>query len=341
MAIKDKMQAKIGTAVLKLPTKVLRKMAGEPTVVDGRTLDVRLQLAASQSADAPSITEFDPATARDAAAMAFAQTNGPRVSGVATHDLTIDGSGLTVRIYRPEVTEGLRPGVLFMHQGGFVVGDLDTCDTFCSRLASDLDAIVVSLDYRLGPEHRFPAQAEDADTAWTWIGDNSAVLGIDATKLVLCGDSAGGQMSAALCQRLRDSGRTQPALQVLVYPLVDATAADGSMVSCSDAFPLDTSTMEWFYEHALPDGLDRSDPALSPALAPELGDVAPAIVVTAGFDPLRDQGMEFALELRAAGVEVSDRCEDSLTHSFLAFGGITPEARAAADRLIADIARHL
>jgi len=148
-------------------------------------------------------------------------------------------------------------------------------------------------------------------------------------------------MAAALCQTLRDSGRPQPVVQALVYPLVDATASDGSMISCGDAFPLDAATMEWFYSIALPTGFDRADPSLSPALASELGGVAPAIVVTAGFDPLRDQGMSFALALRAAGVEVTDRCEDSLTHSFLAFGGITPEARAGADRLVADLARHL
>lgn len=341
MGIKETMQAKLATAVLKLPAAALRKMAGDPVVIDGRTLDVRLQLAAAQSADAPSIADLDPVTARATSAAAFAQTNAPRASDVAIHDLPIDSSGLTVRLYRPAEATGLRPGVLFMHQGGFVIGDLDSDDSFCSRMASELEAVVVSLDYRMGPEHRFPAPGEDADMAWAWIDVNADALGIDRTKLAVCGDSAGGQMTAALCQRLRHAGAAQPAVQVLAYPLVDATADDGSMVSCADAFPLTEDTMEWFFRHALPAGFDRSDPSLSPALADELGGVAPATVVTAGFDPLRDQGLAFALALRAAGVDVVDRCEDSLTHSFLAFGGITPEARAATDRLIADIARHL
>lgn len=341
MSMKQNVQDKLGTAVLKLPKQALRKMAGEPTVIDGRTLDVRLQLAAAQSADGPSIADLDPAAARVAAATAFAQTNARRTAGVATHDMAIDDSGLNVRIYRPAHTEGMRPGVLFMHQGGFVVGDLDTCDAFCSQMAADLDAVVVSVDYRMGPEHRFPAASHDADAAWAWMNDNSAALGVDTTRLVACGDSAGGQMTASLCQRLRDNGAEQPAVQVMVYPFVDASAEDGSMVSCADAFPLNIGVMNWFMEHAQPEGFDPADASLSPALSVELGRVAPAIIVTAGFDPLRDQGTSFALALRAAGVEVTDRCEDSLTHSFLAFGAITPEARAATDRIIADIARHL
>lgn len=341
MSMKENLQDRLGTAVLKLPTRALRKMAGEPMVIDGRTLDVRLQLAAAQSAEGPSLADLDPAQGRAAAATAFAQTNAPRAAGVATHDMAINDAGLTVRIYRPAATEGARPGVLFMHQGGFVVGDLDTCDTFCSQVAADLDAIVISLDYRMGPEHRFPAASHDADTAWAWINDNAASLGIDASKLVVCGDSAGGQMTAALCQRLRGRGAEQPAVQVMVYPFVDASADDGSMVSCADAFPLNVGVLNWFMEHAQPHDYDPNDPSLSPALADELGSVAPAIIVTAGFDPLRDQGISFARALRAAGVEVTDRCEDSLTHSFLSFGAITPEARSATDRIIADIARHL
>lgn len=341
MGIKDKVQSKVAPAVLKLPKRALRKMAGEPVVIDGRTLDVRLQLAAAQAADRPSLTELGPIAAREASADAFAQTNARRTSGVATHDLEIDHNGLTVRIYRPAEATGLRPGVLFMHQGGFVIGDLDTCDSFCSKIAAELAAVVVSLDYRMGPEHFFPAPAADADTAWAWINDHAPTLGIDVERLVVCGDSAGGQMTAALCQRLRDTGRKQPAVQAMVYPFVDATATDGSMISCADAFPLTTDILEWFLSIALPEGFDRANPAVSPALADELGGVAPAIVVTAGFDPLRNQGMAFALALRAAGVEVTDRCEDSLTHSFLALDGITPAAADAVDRLIGDIARYL
>ena len=342
MTIKEKLETRLAPKVMKLPERVLRKLAGEPVVVDGRTLDVRIQLAAARSADGPSIADFDPTAAREAAAASFAMTNAKRAGGVATHDLVVGaGNPVAVRVYRPAVADGLRPGVMFMHQGGFVIGDLDTCDSFCSRLAADLGAVVVSVAYRMGPEHLFPAAAVDADTVWAWINDSTAALGIDPAKLVVAGDSAGAQMSAALCQRLRATGAPQPALQVLVYPYVDATATDGSMVSCADAFPLTAEIMEWFQSHSLPDGFDPTDPSMSPGLVSELGDVAPAIVVTAGFDPLRDQGMAFAVALRDTGVEVMDRCEDSLCHSFLALDGIVPEAAAATGRIIDDIARHL
>ena len=343
MTAKERLEAAAARTVMKLPDRALRKMVGEPTVVDGRTLDPRLQLMAQKSADDPSIAELDPVSAREAAASAFALSNARRAAGVSTHDMVVASfsAEVPVRVYRPPTTSGLRPGVMFMHQGGFVVGDLDTCDSFCSRLASDLGAVVVSVDYRMGPEHLFPAAAEDAAIVWAWVSDNAEVLGIDPRQRIVCGDSAGGLLAASLCQSLRHPGGEQPMLQVLIYPYVDATATGGSMETCADAFPLDSATMDWFGVHSLPDGFDRSDPRLSPALAQDLGGVAPAVVVTAGFDPLRDQGIEFALALRAAGVDVTDRCEDSLCHSFLALDGLVPEASAAVDRVVTDIARHL
>ena len=196
--LKGRAEESVGRAVMKLPKRALRRMAGEPLVIDGRTLDVRIQLAAQQAARGPSIIELPVDEARAAAADGLRQGNGPRVKGVAVNDRRIGTHGLGVRIYRSAVTEGLRPGVLFMHQGGFVIGDLDSCDTFCSRMADELGAVVVSLDYRLAPEHRYPAQADDADEAWAWILEHAEGLGVDTSKLVVCGDSAGGQMTATM-----------------------------------------------------------------------------------------------------------------------------------------------
>ncbi|MEL6893777.1 MAG: alpha/beta hydrolase [Actinomycetota bacterium] len=338
MAIKDRIERRVAPAIMKLPHRALRKMAGDPLVIDGRTLDVRLQLAAKQAARNPPLSSLDVPTARAAANDGLAQGNGPRAAGVAVRDRAIGTHGLRVRIYQPPEAEGHGPGVVFFHQGGFVVGDLDSCDTFCSRLSAELGAVVVSLDYRLAPDHRYPAQADDADEAWTWVVEHADALGIDPNRLAVCGDSAGGQMSATLSQRLRDAGDgVQPCAQVLIYPFVDATADDGSMVSCADTFPLSTDTMDWFESQYLADGADRADPSISPALAPSLAGLPPAIVVTAGFDPLRDQGLSYALALRAAGVHVIDRCEDSLSHSFLSFGGLVPDAAAAQGRILDDL----
>ncbi|MFT7502506.1 MAG: acetyl esterase [Gammaproteobacteria bacterium] len=334
-----KLEAFAAKAVPRLPAKVVAKLAGEPLVIDARTLDPYIRLAVNQSTDGPAMSTLTPEVGRATARHAFAATNGARTAGVAVRDRTIPGPNgdLGVRLYHPSDAAGLLPGVLFMHQGGWVIGDLDSCDTFCTRVAAELGAVVVSLDYRLAPEHQLPAQHHDADAAWAWLTSNTEGLGIDPGGLVICGDSAGGQMATTLCQRLRDAGQPQPAVQAMIYPLTDATATNGSIVSCADSFPLSIDTMEWFFSHALPDGFDRSDPALSPALHKRLGDVAPAVIVTAGFDPLRDQGNAYAAALRDAGVTVIDRCEDSMSHSFLAFGGLSPVAHAATGRLISDI----
>jgi acetyl esterase len=343
MSLKDtttaKLEAFAAKTVPKLPAKVVAKVAGPPLVIDGRTLDPYIQLAVNQSAGRRAMSTLTPQVGRAAAHDAFVATNGARTPGVAVRDRTIPGpdGDLGVRLYHPSNAAGLLPGVLFMHQGGWVIGDLDSCDTFCTRLAAELGAVVVSLDYRLAPEHQLPAQHQDADAAWAWLTSNTEGLGIDPDGLVICGDSAGGQMTATLCQRLRDAGQPQPAVQAMIYPLTDATATDGSIVSCADSFPLSIDTLEWFFSQALPNGFDRSDPALSPAFHERLGDVAPAVIVTAGFDPLRDQGNAYAAALRDAGVNVIDRCEDSLSHSFLAFGGLSPAAHAAIGRVISDI----
>lgn len=338
MAIKDRVEQRVATTLMKLPERALRRMAGDPMVIDGRTLDVRLQLAATQAAKNPPLTSLDVPTARAGASDGLRQGNGPRAEGVAVRDRSIGTHGIQVRVYHPPAVTGAGPGVVFFHQGGFVIGDLDSCDTFCSKLSADLGAVVVSVDYRLAPEYRYPAQADDADEAWAWVVEHAESLGIDTRKLVVCGDSAGGQMSATLVQRLRDQGAAvQPAAQVLVYPGVDYTADDGSMVSCADTFPLTVDMIDWFGEHAFTDAQDRADPALSPAHAASLAGLPPAIVVTAGFDPLRDQGIAYALALRAAGVHVIDRCEDALSHSFLSFGGLVPAAADAQDRIIDDV----
>lgn len=338
MTIKERVEQRVASTVMKLPERVLRRMAGDPLVIDGRTLDVRLQLAANQSAKTPPLSSLDVETARSGANDGLRSGNGSRAAGVAVRDRSVGTHGLSVRIYHPPSASGTGPGVLFFHQGGFVIGDLDSCDTFCSRMSAELGATVVSLDYRLAPEHRYPAQADDADEAWSWVVEHSDALGIDTRRLVVCGDSAGGQMSATLAQRLRDAGAAvQPAAQVMIYPVVDYTADDGSMVSCADTFPLSIDTIRWFEGHAFADDADRGDPSASPARAASLAGLPPAVIVTAGFDPLRDQGMAYALALRAAGVQVIDRCEDSLCHSFLSFGGLVPAAALAQGRIIDDI----
>ncbi len=334
-----RIEQQVGRLIVRLPDSALRRFTGDPVTIDGRTLEPRIQLAAAAASKKPPVHTVGVARARIGANASLADGNGARDPGVRVDDSTTS-DGLPIRIYRAgdSLTAGPHraPAMLFMHQGGFVLGDLDSCDSFCARVAGTLGVVVVSLDYRLAPEHKFPAQIDDAMATWNWLLSNGDSLGIDTARIVVAGDSAGGHLSALMSQRLRDAGSSLPIGQLLVYPFVDALAEGGSMDSCATTYPLSRETMTWFGEQYLSPGFDVSSPSFSPAQA-DLAGLPPAIVVTAGFDPLRDQGMAYAAAMRAHGVAVIDRCEDVLSHSFLSMDGMVPEARAAHDRIIADL----
>ena len=335
-------------ALGKLPSGAAQaalRLTGEYEI-DGYVLDPHLRLVMKAAASEPSIHTMDVDGARDTSSRGFAVMNAALVEGVRVSPTIVPDpihGDLAARIYEPEggatTSNGaLRPGVLFLHQGGLVIGDLDTCDTFCTQLAAGLDAVVLSLDYLLAPEHQFPTQNDNVDAAWDWFLESAHYFGVDVDQLVVCGDSAGGLLAASLCLGLRDAGRPQPAVQALVYPLVDATAVGGSMDSCADAWPLTKDIVEYFLGHVVEGGFDNADPLWNPALRPEKAGVAPAVVVAAAFDVLRDQGINFAQQLEEAGVLVFSRVEETLPHSFLAMGGLSPVAYAACDRVVADIA---
>jgi acetyl esterase/lipase len=177
--------------------------------------------------------------------------------------------------------------------------------------------------------------------AHQWVVDQAEGLGIDPTRVAVAGTSAGGTLSAVICQEARHRGVPQPAAQILVYPGIEQTAEGGSRESCADTFPLSADTLAFFLHHSLPDPAAASDLRASPGLATELWGLAPAVVITAGFDPLRDEGDRYAEALDAAGVAVTHRTERELTHSFSVFGGISKAARGAVDRLADDVAAVL
>lgn len=333
-----------------LPGSAAKVLAGPRYEIDGNTFDPQLRLAMKGSFFDRPITEMSLEDARLSSAEGFATGNAPRVEGVTVTETILPDpvhGDLNARVYTPpdglgagEIQES-RPAVLFLHQGVLIIGDLHTCDTFCTQLAAGLDAVVVSLDYLLVPEHPFPTQNDNVDAAWAWLNESAGHLGIDPQQLIVCGDSAGGQLTASLCQRLRDAGEPGPAVQALVYPFVDATSTGGSMESCASAWPLTIETSRHFMQYFDSDGFDPADPSFSPALHPNLADLPPAVVVTAGFDILRDQGRDYAIRLARAGVPVIERCETTLCHSFLALGGISTEAFDACERLVSDISTLL
>ncbi len=229
----------------------------------------------------------------------------------------------------------LVPAVVYFHGGGWVTGDLDSHDASCRMLAAVARCLVVAVDYRLAPEHPFPAAVEDALAAYTWVQRNAGALGVDPRRVGVMGDSAGGNLAAVVALEARAGGRSgaddvlPPMAQGLIYPVLDARLDTESVRTLGEGFFLTLASMEHFRELYLPDPSDWTDGRASPLMAGDYRGVAPALVVTAGFDPLRDDGSRYAEVLRAAGVEVEYRCYDDQVHGFLGMG-ILPDSLALA-----------
>lgn len=328
--------------ILSLPSPILRLMSGGGVVYrGGRTLDPRLQFLAAGAARQPAMTTLTPEEARAGSNGAITQVCGAAEPGVTREPIAVPREGGTIpaRLYRPEHQDPAMPVMVFAHMGGGVIGDLETCDTFCTILARIVRTAVVSVDYRLAPEHRFPAGLDDVMTAYRHVRDNAARFGGPEGQAAIGGDSMGGNFAAVVCQELRRAGEPQPALQLLVYPCVDVASETASMTTYADAFPLNRATMDWFMGHYMGPQADPADPRLSPIREPDLSGLAPAVVVTAGFDPLHDQGEAYAKALHAAGAPTAYRCYDSLAHAFVAFTGAVPCADVAC-REVAGLVRE-
>ena len=329
------------SAVLRLPRPVRRRIAGPQPEVDGRTLDLDITLLAKLTSryagDAPSLR-----SARAGEQRLYAVTGEKPRRGVATHDRTIVGpaGALPVRIYHPPGRTGVSPAVVWFHAGGCTIGGLHTNHGWCTVLAERAGAVVMSVDYRLAPENPFPAAVDDALASYQWVIDNADGLGVDPLRVATGGDSGGGTLATVVCQERRRLGQPQPVAQLLVYPGTDATATGGSLESCADCFPLTATMLEFFRSSYLPDRRAALDQRASPGRADDLWGLAPAVMVTAGFDPLRDQGDAYAAALATAGVRVLHRCEDSMSHSFLSMG-LLRGPRDAIRRLSDDMASLL
>jgi acetyl esterase/lipase len=318
--------------MLSLPTPVLRMMSGGGVVYQGgRTLDPRFQFLAAGARRMPPMSSLSPDEARAASSAGLAMMAGKPEPGVRTETLSIDGPAgpIRLRAYRPVEQDSAAPLMVFAHFGGGVIGDLETCDVFCGMLARIARTAVLSVDYRMAPEHRFPVGLDDVLTAFRWGRDNAARFGAAPGTAAIGGDSMGGNFAAVIAQDLRRAGEAQPALQLLIYPAVDVASETQSMTTYADAYPLSRDTMNWFMGHYMGPDTDPADPRLSPIKTTDLSGLAPAIVITAGFDPLVDQGECYAKRLQDAGVPVIYRCYDSLAHGFTAFTGAIPAADTA------------
>ena len=327
--------------ILSLPSPILRGMSGGGVVYrGGRTLDPRFQFFAHAAKKMPSITTLPPHVAREASAKGLVAVAGPPEPGVRTENLSIDGPGgqIPLRVYRPADQDSGAPLIVFAHFGGGVIGDLETCHAFCGILARIALTAVLSVDYRLAPDHRFPAGLDDVLAAYRWGRDNAARFGALPGTAAIGGDSMGGNFAAVIAQEMKRTGEAQPAVQLLIYPAVDVASETASMATYADAYPLSRPIMDWFMGHYMGPDADPADPRVSPDKTADLSGLAPAVVITAGFDPLVDQGEAYAKRLQAAGVPVTYRCYDSLAHGFTAFTGAVPAADAAC-REVARLAR--
>lgn len=332
----------IARKLLSLPAPILRLMSGGGVVYQGgRTLDPRIQFLAAQAKAAPPMQTLSPEAARAANDAGIALVTGAAEPGVRIETLAIEGPGgpIPARAYRPEVQDPAAPLMVYAHMGGGVIGNLETCHVFCSILARCARAPVLSVDYRLAPEHRFPAGLEDVLATFRWARENAARFGAPADQAAIGGDSMGGGFAAAVCQALKKAGEAQPALQLLIYPWVDVACESASMTIYADSYPLSRALLAWFADHYMGPQDNPADPRLSPLAEKDLKGLAPAIVVTAGFDPLVDQGEAYARKLKAAGVPVVYRCYDGLSHAFTAFTGAVPCADVAC-REIAGLVRE-
>ncbi len=304
--------------------------------IDGRLLapDLAALLRLAELSRMPPVASLTPHAARVDLARSVRLCAEPRPNDVDSRDLMFAGpcSQLGLRAYVPRTRRSHRPAVLYIHGGGWVTGDVEVYDAFCARLASVACASVFALDYRLAPEHRFPAQPDDCVAAWRWLASQADVLGLDPARMAVAGDSAGGSLSAVVAQETA-SDAVRPALQILIYPSLDATCSKASHESLRDGFFLTRESIDWYLAHYAGPTTNRAHRRLSPLLAPDPMPQVPALIYTGGFDPLRDEGHAYAARLRVAGVAVHDREFSDMVHGFVLMAGIAPGPRRATDEL--------
>jgi acetyl esterase len=303
-----------------------------PVVLDP---DAAAIFKAFQEAGRPAYETLTPAEARAYYLQARVVTNPepPELQSVKPLSIPSPSGAIPVRIYTPlklRQTGGLAPCLVFFHGGGWVIGDLDTHDVACRKLAHEGELIVISVDYRLAPEHKFPAAVDDAITATKWIADNAKQLGIDPSRLMVGGDSAGGNLAAVVSLSARDNGGPSIAGQVLIYPATNFAMKQPSHSEPETSILLTHTVIKWFRDHYLNDLSDGQDWRASPALATTLAGLPPAYVLTAGADPLRDEGNEYAARLKEAGVAVTTKTFPGQFHGFFTMGKLLQQANVAA-----------
>ncbi|MGB2922929.1 MAG: alpha/beta hydrolase [Mycobacterium sp.] len=347
--VRDVLANKVAGVTLRalpsIPDGVKRVLLGGRSItLDGNTLDTTLQLmlTGQQSLGLDGLVGDDDFVAARAQLELLADSFRQHIPVSAVTDLAVAGAvgPIKARHYRTDHPDA--PLLVFYHGGGQVMGSIDTHDDLCREICRAGQIHVLSVDYRLAPEHKAPAGAEDAYAAYLWAVEHAAELGADPRRVAVGGDSAGANLAALVCLRARDDKSPPPALQLLLYPVTDYTAQTRSRTLFARGFFLTRDDIDWFNTRFL-DGaqLDGSDPRVSPLLADDLSGLPPALVVTAGFDPLRDEGRNYAEAMRGAGVAVDYREYGAVVHGFANFFPLGGASATATTDFISALRAHL
>jgi acetyl esterase len=297
----------------------------------------RLVLDQLEAVGFPDLSSLDPVAAR---ALAGADPSAPveEVARVENRSVPGPDGEVPIRIYTPHAS-GRLPALVYFHGGGWVICSLDTHDGICRRLANAASCIVVSVDYRLAPEHRFPAAPDDCFAATRWVAANASELGADPERIAVGGDSAGGNLAAVVALMARDRGGPSLRHQLLVYPITDRALDSASYSENAEGYLLTRAMMKWFWGHYLPRESERLAPYASPLQAKDLGGLPSAHVITAQYDPLRDEGEAYAARLRDAGVPTKHSAYAGMMHGFFSMGDAIDVAQQAVEEAASQLVR--
>jgi acetyl esterase len=320
--------------MMRMPRSLLLRITGGERWIDGAALDPQAQFVVflAEKLRLPQLHQMTPEQGRRYFSSTVGPLDAPLRPVARIEDLSASGPAgpIPLRVYTPIGSASEPRAVLvWYHGGGFVIGDLDTHDAPLRMLADETRCVIVSVDYRLAPIHKFPAAVEDAHAAYLWVVAHAAEIGGDPARVAVGGDSAGGNLAAVICHLAKDRGDPAPVYQVLLYPATDLSRSTRSHRTFVDGYLLTGPTLKWFSNHYLHGDLDVADPRVSPIRFADFSGLPPALVITAGYDPLRDEGRDYAAALEKAGVPVRYICHDALIHGFFSMTGAIDAARGA------------
>ena len=281
----------------------------------------------------PEMYDLDPTEARTMFVELSRAVAVEKVDVAKVSDCKVPGpSGdIPVRVYWPVNRSEPLPVLVYFHGGGWVIGDLETHDPVCRWLSVRAQCVVVSVDYRMGPEHKFPAAVDDCLAVTEWVLSAGKLTNVDSARVAVGGDSAGGNLAAVVAHELRDSGTAPLSYQLLIYPATDLTRAEASQTELAEGYRLTGTLMEWFIYHYLNKTEERMNPKASPLFFEDFSGLPPALVITAGFDPLRDEGLRYNEKLVSAGVQTKYLCYEGMIHGFMSMGGWLDKGKEALD----------